>query len=182
MWELFIILLMALASSPVSFFNCCCCACSPETSFQVDIAGVANDGFCTVCSNFDGTYFLTPTGTNCLGASGFTCLWQYTNLTMGDPCGRACGAPNGICVRLIQTLTGGGDSICTVTVQAKGFVFGFGNCGFEKANQPNGVFVKNFGAPATCADYVALDVPYDHADTTAVNCDFTAATCTVTAI
>ena len=166
----------------VAFFwaNCpCCggCSCTPGTSFQVDISGVANNT-CSNCANFDGTYFLTASATSCTGVAT-DCLWKYSNGTMTDVCSpsRSC---HGVCVALVEVA--GASPTCTVSVEGQGFTFGIGCTGFGGANQSKGVFQEAFGAGSTpdCTDYTSLNVPFQ--TTINTGCQFSGATCTVTPV
>ncbi|MBC7857098.1 MAG: hypothetical protein IAF94_27015 [Pirellulaceae bacterium] len=81
-----------------------------------------------------------------------------------------------------QTTASGVNSVCTVTVMAKGFVFGFGDCAFTQGNIPGARFIKTFSGTATCADYSATDIPFSADLGSATDCDWSAATVAVTAI
>lgn len=168
---------------PVQFFNCGClcspCPCVPASSFQIDIAGTANNA-CANCANFDGTYYLTASSTECGGSLSVDCVWKYSNLAMSGACrpGIAC---DGMCIQLRQINSGG---VNTVTVRIFGYDFTFGlgcNLSSPTSAQPRGVFVKDFGAGASdCSVYSALDIPFSANGST--SCSWTGATCTVTAI
>lgn len=181
MYELFLILFFTLGTGWVAMFTCCCntpsCSCTPGTSFQVDISGIANL-VCTKCTNFNGTYFLTPSATNCGGGS-VSCVWKYTDTSMVAVCDpiRPC---NGVCVSLIQTTPPSATTSVLITSQS---VDSFNTCigGYGGGSTPAGTtWLKSWGGVSPdCTDYTSLNMGAASSDGL---CSYAAASAIVTPV
>lgn len=183
-----------LSSGAIGFFTGCCCGCpcTPGTSFQIDISGVVNGTTgplpCTMCANFNGTYFLTTSATTC-GGTNDTCTWKYANLTMADACNDYApfGGPcDGVCVSLQQETTLP-SHVTNVTIVGSGpSPLGGGVCSIGgNPATPIAVFSHDFGAmSSSCSDYNPLTLTNTSPSglTAKDRCDWTAATVTATAI
>ena len=163
------------------FWWCCCrtaCPCTPATEWTVVLSGTAN-GFCSNCSNFDGTYIVarSPELTiDCVGSGMEQCTWGYQNITMSNPCIAGAGC-DGMCLMVGQGYIA--DHRYFSVAFYSGSKFGaictpVGSTGWR------GGFKKDWGSRVpTCSDYSSLAIPFSINNGTA--CDLSAATCAVTA-
>jgi len=145
-------------------FNGCCYLCGDSTplEMQVVLAGVANDTGCSDCSEFNGTYILPATD---------ACEWQLCTGFDPDP---NCSSTTVQSMRITMTNS---RLLGTTTTEVKCQLYTSADCSSGFVGQQ--VFQNTTSNARVYCEYSSENIS---ASASSTFCDWSSATCTVTAL